>query len=365
MLEGRLYESVRVAPNDRVAEEQLEVPVLHRIDPEGVRPTLAPELGLPLAGTEEPNPLDFLHLTAADGALWGAAGEGAEGGGEVTVVRRAEGTWSQVLGPASEPSGAQLFPREEAVNAIAAEPGAGSAWLALDSHADARQPSPSTPALLARVSAALPPPQPARPRPHARPALPPRREGTSPSDRQAPQAGRRGPPPAHARGRRPPAAAAIEPPELADQARHADAPARAAAHDRRARRRHGTLGRVHRPVRAAARLLAQRIGIAALRRPRSPAGAALLRPAPILAAAVLASALALTLTGVLPGPGAIVRAAQAEAGPTPQTDASLPARNVMMIGATPLEAGAPGANETWGVGVPSGSGGESAGARRV
>jgi hypothetical protein len=51
--------------------------------------------------------------------------------------------------------------------------------------------------------------------------------------------------------------------------------------------------------------------------------------------------------------------------PTPQTDASIPARNVTMIGATPDEAGAPGANETWGVGIPSGSGSESAGSLLV
>ncbi len=37
--------------------------------------------------------------------------------------------------------------------------------------------------------------------------------------------------------------------------------------------------------------------------------------------------------------------------PTPQTDASVPAHQVTMIGATPEEPGAPGADETWGIGV--------------
>jgi len=65
---------------------------------------------------------------------------------------------------------------------------------------------------------------------------------------------------------------------------------------------------------------------------------------------LLALAGALTLAGVPPGPAASSPAA-AQSSPgevTPQTDASVPAGNVTMIGATPLEA--PGENETWGVG---------------
>ncbi|HSZ70343.1 MAG TPA: hypothetical protein VK756_08265 [Solirubrobacteraceae bacterium] len=63
----------------------------------------------------------------------------------------------------------------------------------------------------------------------------------------------------------------------------------------------------------------------------------------------------LALAGKLPGAGSVARAgAQAATEVVPQTDASLPARDVTMIGATPLEAGAP-PSETWGVGVPAGS----------
>ena len=70
-------------------------------------------------------------------------------------------------------------------------------------------------------------------------------------------------------------------------------------------------------------------------------------------AGLLALAGVLVLAGVLPGPGATSRAAAQQTAPgepTPQTDASVPASDVTMIGATPEEPGAPGANETWGVG---------------
>jgi hypothetical protein len=73
---------------------------------------------------------------------------------------------------------------------------------------------------------------------------------------------------------------------------------------------------------------------------------------------VLAGALALALTNGLPGGGSSRAAAQpASVEPTPQTDDSVPAHNVTMIGASPSEA--PG--ETWGVGQS----GEGAGASTV
>ena len=79
----------------------------------------------------------------------------------------------------------------------------------------------------------------------------------------------------------------------------------------------------------------------------------------------LGAALALVLAVGLPGGVAPTRAS-AQSGvaePTPQTDASIPARKVTLIGATPQEAGAPGAEEVWGVGVPPGN--EGAGALLV
>ncbi len=152
LFEEHLYESVRVSSSDRVspeAEELLEIPVLHRINPEGVQPALEGEFGLPLTNGSEPNELDFLHLSAAEGALWAAAGAGVEGAGQVTVLRRAEGGWHQLIGPASEPSGAALF-AGETVSAIAAEPVTGGAWLGLVS---AGTESPTARALVAHVSA--------------------------------------------------------------------------------------------------------------------------------------------------------------------------------------------------------------------
>jgi len=160
-LEGHLYESVRVAFGDRVVVEEPRAPVVHRINPAGVLPTFEPEdengEGLPLyASTELARGLDFLHLSAADGALWGAASrkyfepeEAAHTPGQVTVVIREGGTWTQVIGP-EHPLG-PIFPPERAkeeeqflrgdekkgeaknavVTAVAAEPGTNSAWIGL------------------------------------------------------------------------------------------------------------------------------------------------------------------------------------------------------------------------------------------
>ena len=155
-LEGHLYESVRVAGGDRVAIEAARTPVVHRINPAGVAPTFELEdengEGLPLyAPTERARALDFLHLSAAGGVLWGAASrkysEPEEEGhrpGQVTAVIRAGGTWTQLIGP--EHSLSPILPagqsqeekqllRGEAknavVSAVAAEPGTNSAWIAL------------------------------------------------------------------------------------------------------------------------------------------------------------------------------------------------------------------------------------------
>jgi hypothetical protein len=69
--------------------------------------------------------------------------------------------------------------------------------------------------------------------------------------------------------------------------------------------------------------------------------------------AVPSLVLALVLAGRLPGaqstPPAAALAGQPD--PLPQSDASLPARRVTMIGSTPEEPQAPGSAETWGVGV--------------
>ena len=103
-----------------------------------------------------PTALDFLHLSSAEGALWGAAGKSpkatapGEEPGSVTVVRRVQGVWSQPFGPGSLTSGITAHPlgrvleseaeeqrllggeaKDAAVSGIAAEPGSEDAWLAL------------------------------------------------------------------------------------------------------------------------------------------------------------------------------------------------------------------------------------------
>jgi hypothetical protein len=170
-LEGRLLESVRIATGDRVAVETASAPAIHLINPIGVAPTFEAEneggAGLPLyAPSELPKALEFLRLSAADGVLWAAAGakfsEVVEAGhvaGQVTVAAREGGSWRQVNGPAhplppilpGEPATEHALLGGEAKNAqvtaIAAEPGTGSAWVAL------RKPNaPPQVAVLARIS---------------------------------------------------------------------------------------------------------------------------------------------------------------------------------------------------------------------
>jgi len=146
--EGHLYESVRIAFGDPVANrEQIELPALHRINPEGVQPAFQPERSLPLYGSDElAEALGPLRLSVAGGALWAAAGaERAEAGepGQVTVVRRVGHSWSQLIGPehplgpilpTDQPEEQELLGGEAKtapVSAIAAEPQTGDAWLAL------------------------------------------------------------------------------------------------------------------------------------------------------------------------------------------------------------------------------------------
>jgi hypothetical protein len=158
VLEGVLYESVRVRAGDLVAKEQSRYPVLHTIEPEAT-PPISPEVEEPPlygSSSELTDALDFLHLSAAEGALWGAAGKSPkaiappEEAGQVTVVRRVQGVWSQLIGPGSstsrtppKPLGRVLGSEAEelqllggeaksaAVAGIAAEPGGEDAWLAL------------------------------------------------------------------------------------------------------------------------------------------------------------------------------------------------------------------------------------------
>jgi len=155
--EGGILESVHIQRIDRVTEGSSLTPAIHRINPEGVSPAIEPEEGPFGEGLDLYEPgeyaraLDYLHLSAAEGALWAAAGrnlseplEPPHLNGQVTVVRDLAGSWTQIIGP-QHPLESILPPAERAeeeallgtqaksavVSAIAAEPGTGDAWIAL------------------------------------------------------------------------------------------------------------------------------------------------------------------------------------------------------------------------------------------
>jgi hypothetical protein len=174
--QGSLYEGVRLSPSDSVTPEEEErffagePSVLHIINPIGAQATFVfPRIGVPhYAQQELPEALDFFHLSADESTLWGAADPilPMESGAEVTILRDSEGIWTQLLGYNSDPEGKNPFTKfdaaeikqepareaqDEAVDAIAAEPGSESAWLALGSERNAAL-GPVAPAMVARIS---------------------------------------------------------------------------------------------------------------------------------------------------------------------------------------------------------------------
>lgn len=151
--QGQLFESAKLT-----APTPEEPAALHLINPKRVSPLFEALPGLPLYGGEEfPTAMEPFHLSSADGALWAAAGPVSEtpsgsAPGQVTVARYDGTRWRQLLGPGSERASEPLF-TEDAVESAAAEPGAESAWIGLDTQADAEHPSPTAFAHVARVSA--------------------------------------------------------------------------------------------------------------------------------------------------------------------------------------------------------------------
>ncbi len=193
--EGQIFESLRLEPEQPFLKKEGgvgELPALHVIGSEGTSQVID---GLPLlAPGEFPEALDFLHLSSDEprsseppyaltpesgDALWAAGGprEAPRGSSEagVTILRYSkrqysqgmgkyveEGAprWTQVVGPCpslaakceAEPPKLNPLPGD-VVNAIAAEPGTNSAWIALDSQQDAVELNPTAEASVARVSA--------------------------------------------------------------------------------------------------------------------------------------------------------------------------------------------------------------------
>ncbi|HME01752.1 MAG TPA: hypothetical protein VKG38_01805, partial [Solirubrobacteraceae bacterium] len=177
LFDGHLYESVQLLAEDREPSESPELgkpSALHRIEPANngspFKLIFNSELELPKPGIA----FEFLHLGAGPEALWAAAGPSFEGetSAQVTVVRCtppappsangscSEGEWQQLIGAKAEEeakekgeSRGEPIPTQDAVTAIAAEPGGGGAWIALDTPQDAETPSPNARALIAHVSA--------------------------------------------------------------------------------------------------------------------------------------------------------------------------------------------------------------------
>lgn len=190
VFQGSLLESIALplesSEGEETEEEILHPSILQEISPEGVSPVfrplhprsganrILPEYAPPSPETPEypfgsfPQALDFLHLSAAEGSLWAAAGPVAKppqqsAPGQLTVLREAGGVWSQVLGPETEQTASseqehtgKADPpnlREAVVNSIAAEPGTSDAWLALDTRADVEFPNPTAVARVVHVAA--------------------------------------------------------------------------------------------------------------------------------------------------------------------------------------------------------------------
>jgi hypothetical protein len=173
-VEGHLLESIglqleEAGETERTGEEILHPTLISEITTAGfvaLHPRSTPNRAhLPeYAVGSLPQALDYLHLSADGGSLWAAAGrvlnpprENPTPGGLTVLHRDAEGNWTQVLGPESEGGeGVRLDPAnllEKGVASIAAEPGTASAWLALDSPSDIKNPSTTATALVAHVGA--------------------------------------------------------------------------------------------------------------------------------------------------------------------------------------------------------------------
>jgi hypothetical protein len=145
--EGKLFESVKLAPGDRVAKAVFRPAPLRGINSEGTEKLFEPITGLPpylYAGSGEfSTALDYLRLGTGGESLWAAGGPVAEtpAGSEkagVTVIRHQSGVgWSSVV---SSGQGKTMFPGE-VVKTVAGEAEGSSAWLGLDTEQDVASPS--------------------------------------------------------------------------------------------------------------------------------------------------------------------------------------------------------------------------------
>ncbi len=176
-IENAIFESVAYSSSDRSDEPKTleRPPLLHFAEAEtAMEPLRTSEL--PLFGSEgEPTEdLEYLHLGSTEGILWAATGKQTQEAkeGEVTVLRRVGGLWTQVIGPEEEarPGTGHPLPNlfanateeeellggpanEAQVRAITPEPGSEDAWLALARHGESEGEAAAAAAVLVHISA--------------------------------------------------------------------------------------------------------------------------------------------------------------------------------------------------------------------
>jgi hypothetical protein len=186
-LENAIFESVEFNKNDASNEESTSSrpPVLHFAEAGAAMAPLREELPLYRSPEQPTEAFEYLRLGSTEGVLWAAAGNHYERErpedeeGQVTVLRRLDGVWTQVFGlgeagGSSHPLPTKLFesgqeekellcppgvssrcghPAEAEVRAIAPEPGTEDAWLALGPHGDPQSQLEKATAVLVHISA--------------------------------------------------------------------------------------------------------------------------------------------------------------------------------------------------------------------
>lgn len=170
---GRLLESDSLPAEEVLGADEEPLEILHpyvlyeiptangELAFEGLRPFTAGHVPLPEYPVNSfPAALAGMRLAVAAGpegeTLWAAAGPASSPPpgsqpGTLTLLRDLNGSWSQVL-PSSSP-GSLGGIEEDLVSSTAAEPEGSSVWLALDTQADASDPSPSALATVLHVQA--------------------------------------------------------------------------------------------------------------------------------------------------------------------------------------------------------------------
>jgi len=171
-LESAIFESVEYSEANRRDEASTgePPPLLHFAEAETAMQPLSTE-ELPLfEASENPEALEYLHLGSTESVLWAATGTRlGKTEGQVTVLRRLDGIWTQVIGPeggertelpklfASAEEEDELLGRGGAkharVQAIAPEPGSEDAWLALASASQSEATAAAATAVLVHISA--------------------------------------------------------------------------------------------------------------------------------------------------------------------------------------------------------------------